>query len=189
MKKTPSALKWLAESRGRIAHKHSANASVILLLEAKVATLSSELRITELMLSNAKENQLKLDSELKALDQTVQIFDEKLDPSKIESIRGWQGRYGERGALRKYLQTFAESNAPAYLSLSDFALATIAEFSLVFSSNNELREWCHNTLRRALRVLSDRDVLEARQDDISGATSWRPKQQKPKSIAALRKST
>ncbi|MDT7517945.1 hypothetical protein RAE19_04195 [Rhodoferax sp. TBRC 17660] len=91
MKKTPSALKWLAESRGRIAHKHSANASVILLLEAKVTTLSSELRIAELMLSNAKENQLKLDSELKALDQTVQIFDERLDPTKIESIRGWQG--------------------------------------------------------------------------------------------------
>lgn len=168
---------------------HQVNQSILARLELQTAMLTSELRRTEQMLAKTQEKQLKLDAELKALDQTVQIFDERLDPTNIEPIRAWKGRYGSRGALREYLQSFAESNAPAYLSLSDFALAVMAEFSLEFRTQNELREWCHNTLRRALRVLSERDLLEARIDDLTGANLWRLKQQQPKSIAALRKST
>jgi len=42
----------------------------------------------------------KLTAELSALDQTVRIYDENIDPVLIDPVNGWQGRYGIDAARR-----------------------------------------------------------------------------------------
>ena len=78
MRKTPSYLKGLAETRAR----------------AAADILRYKQVIDEIMVSLAKAQ-----AELEACDTLIKKFDDRLDPTQVEPINHWQGRYGKRGAL------------------------------------------------------------------------------------------
>lgn len=79
MKPTPSALKWLAEKRARVAFDLDFDLPLIADLQAKAAALQEDLA---------------------AIDRSIGLYDETIDPCTIEPVNGWRGNYGKRGALK-----------------------------------------------------------------------------------------
>lgn len=86
MKKTPSALKWLAEKRARVAFV---------------------LEFNQRLIKSFEEKGDKPKTDLAALDPSITLYDSKIDPTKIDPVNswaagrlgGWAGNYrGERGA-------------------------------------------------------------------------------------------
>jgi|GEM_PF-4648916 len=80
MQKTPSYLKGLAETRAR----------------AAADVLRYQQIIDEVMVSLARAQ-----AEVDACDMLIRKFDDRLDPTQIEPVAHWKGRYGKRGALKE----------------------------------------------------------------------------------------
>ena len=87
MKKTPSALKWLAEKRARVAND----------------TMQTGRMVQELT-----ERHQRLQTQLAALDETIKVYDRTIDPTSIAPVAAWQGRYGKRGVMRGALVEILE---------------------------------------------------------------------------------
>ena len=186
MKKTPSALKWLAEKRGRVAHQVQSNASTGALLQEHIESLVMELEAARLQLACIQKRGVQFVAELSALDQTVKIYDETLDPTCIEPIKAWKGRYGERGALRRYLRNALQEASPADLSTAELAFRAMEEFSLEFVNKSERQQWWDNSLRRALGCMHQQGLVEKAESGLNTFQRWRWKQEQPKTLAELR---
>lgn len=112
MTKTPSTLMWLAEKRGLV----------------NVATQTDRM---------AQELQQLYDnhvSKLAALDLTIQLYDEAIDPSCIDTIFGWQGRYSARGILRNALPELLGKYNAAWVSSVNLEYLLVASLGIDSSS-------------------------------------------------------
>ncbi len=90
MKKTPSYLKGLAETRARLA---------------------GDIERHERLLSEIPEKVAQARRELEACDLLIRRFDGRLDPQKIAPIRHW--RYSKkRGVLRDTIIAIVKDSAP-----------------------------------------------------------------------------
>jgi hypothetical protein len=191
MKKVPSALKWLAEKRARIAGQVQASQQVLELASAQVESLERELVAMKAFHAHSAAKVAQHTEELACLDGSVVIYDASLDPREIGTVNGWAGRYGKRGALREFLIQVLESRAPDYVSTSELALLTMAEFSLVFDHWKLRKTWYEHSLRNALKGLKAQGRIEASVDPLlvdqgTEIRGWRIKRECPQSLAALR---
>lgn len=155
MRKTPSYLKGLAETRARAAGEVARYAAIIEEVQEKLAASRAE---------------------LEACDKLIRRFDERLDPTEIEPIRAWQGRFGRRGALREALARYVKEAYPNAISTTELAIRAQVEFQLDFGTPNLRRIWVHDSVGGALKVLTARKVLERMHDPQvnSGMTGyWR----------------
>lgn len=189
MKKTPSALKWLAEKRARIAAQLASCEQVVELIGGDVAILSHELTNAQSLLAGAERRRARLTEELTAIDRTVTLYDENIDPKTIGMINAWQGNYGKRGALRNFLCDTLKSRAPEFVQTSELAVLVIMEFSLVFEHKDLRNSWYSGSFRGALKVLTSQGYLErshklVNTDNATG--SWRWKQEVAPTLAGLR---
>ena len=141
VKKVPSALKWLAEKRARVAGHLQANKGTYELLCGHVDALDRELQAAVALKAKTGENVQKLTEALAALDRTVVIYDESIQPEGIGIINGWQGRYGKRGALREYLLEVLALRSPDHVTSPELAFLAINEFGLVFSHPDDRKRW------------------------------------------------
>lgn len=94
-KKTPSALKWLAETRARVSYE-----------------LAESERVWLAMLERTR----KLREELAAVDRTLTIYDPSLCPADIQPVNGHRPEYGSRGGLTAAITHILKSQAPHYVS-------------------------------------------------------------------------
>ena len=188
MKKVPSALKWLAEKRARLAGELLSCEQTIDHLESSIPELRNRLAFSEQALINAGKRKQRLVKELTAFDQVVQVYDAGITPADIEPINAWQGRYGKRGALREFLIETLQSRAPAYVLTNELELLTIVNFSLAFDHPADRKKWYDGSFRNTLKVLACQNLIERSHpadtytQDIG---SWRWKQEKPKTLAEL----
>lgn len=168
MKKTPSALKWLAEKRARVAHD-----------------LELTARVAEVL--NARHEKLKLD--LAALDRAVTIYDPALDPKKIGGVNGWQGRYGKRGSMRAAIESVLKAHAPDWMATDNIEALVTLELDLVFEAPGLRKRWYDNSFTKQLRELVAEGLVE-RYHDATVATSevgrWRWKQLSTPTLVQLR---
>lgn len=95
VKKTPSALKWLAEKRARATHdvEH---------LQRLAEDVQRRLEVVRL--------------DLAALDRAIRLYDENIDPTQIEAVHGWKGKYGSRGSLKGAILGVLEAHAQEWVS-------------------------------------------------------------------------
>lgn len=156
MRKTPSYLKGLAETRAR------ASADVVRLQ-----------RIHEEITQRLAEAEAELD----ACDRLIRKYDSRLDPGTIKPIAGWQNRYGKRGALRASLIRHLQKAFPNALGTGELMWAVELEFKLDFITPGERGHWRHNSLGRALNVLVVDGIVERMHDVTNGTNSgvgrWR----------------
>lgn len=155
MRKTPSYLKGLAETRARAAGE-----------VARYSAIIEEVR-HQLAASQA---------ELEACDRLIRRFDERLVPEEIEPIQAWQGRFGKRGALREALVRYVKEAYPNAISTTEIAIRAQIEFQLDFGTPNLRRAWVHSSVGGALKVLVARKVIARMHDPQvnSGMTGyWR----------------
>src|SRR5450830_1876544 len=132
MKKTPSALKWLAEKRARISGELLSAEQVLARLTADKDLVLEELAMAQRLLDAAQCRCSRLKTEVVAMDQVVQLYDAGIQPDQIQPINAWQGNYGKRGALRKFLIETFKSESPAYLTSKELEILAITHFSLIF---------------------------------------------------------
>jgi hypothetical protein len=191
MKKVPTALKWLAEKRARVAGQLQASQQVHELVSAQVDALEKELAGLRVIRIRAAEKVTQRTRELAALDGTVVIYDDTIDPQSIGVIHGWTGRYGKRGALREFLFATLQSRAPEYVPTPELALLCMTEFSLVFEHWKLRYHWYHQSLRNALLGLEKQGRIERAptrpfaNEDGNAVQGWRIKQEQPGTLASL----
>ncbi len=167
MKKTPSALKWLAEKRARVAH---------------------DLAQTERIVAGLTERLEALRVDLAALDRTLGIYDPSIDPDAIGSVNGWQGKAGHRGALRGTVLKVLEDHAPDWVSTVNVEALVTMNLGLFFELPELRSHWYAGSFRSTLKKLVLSGLVE--KDDDSGLPNgmvrWRLKQEKVRTLAELR---
>lgn len=165
MRKTPSYLKGLAETRARAAG--DLERALELLAEAQRAVDAAR-------------------SDLAACDRLITKFDSSIDPGKIAPIRGYKGRYGWRGDLANAIECYLRENAPSEVGTAEIALAVQTRFNLEFVSTKERRYWVKNSITGRLRKLTVDGVVERLHDTQTAEEGrWRWKQP-VNSLAELR---
>jgi hypothetical protein len=120
MTKTPSALKWLAEKRARVAHDLTQTAR----LADDLARRSEELRV-----------------DLAALDHSIRLYDANIDPASIGTVAGWKGRYGSRGAMRETIEAVLQELAPEWVSTDNLEMLVCARLGLTFETPLQRKRW------------------------------------------------
>lgn len=158
MRKTPSYLKGLAETRARAAADVLRYKQVIDEVTAGLA---------------------KAQAELEACDTLIKKFDDRLDPTLIEPVLHWKGRYGKRGALREAILALLRERAPAAVSTPEICWAMQLKFKIGFSHWKERDNWRRNSVLSCLKKLVKDGLVDARQDpsNTGFVGSWRAVEQ------------
>lgn len=143
MKPTPSALKWLAETRARVAHELAESERVEVALQARMG---------------------KLREELAALDRTLTIYDPTIRPAEVQPVNGHRPNYGTRGGLTAAIARVLKAQEPHYVSTELLLVLLCAEFKLEFETPQELSRWRKNVVARRLRHMLDQGLVEREQD-------------------------
>jgi hypothetical protein len=167
MKKVPSYLKGLAETRARVA------ADVI-----RYTRIRDEV-ITYLAVAEA---------ELAACDRLIKKFDLRLDPTSIKPIKAWQGRYGQRGALKDATEAYLKTNAPTAITTTEICWELQTKFQLDFEHPMERKRWINNSLKTHLRRLVGLGQVERSEETASDGSKhrgWRWKQEGAKTLDDL----
>lgn len=146
MAKTPSYLKGLAETRARAAGD-------VLTYEKMHADVTKRLGDARM--------------ELEACDRLIKKFDKRLDPNRIEPIRGTTGRYKRHGGLRDCLLDYLKDQYPSEVSTSELSLFAQAEFDLAFAGWKAYHAWMNNSLGRQIRRLCDEGLIERMHDALA----------------------
>lgn len=171
MKKTPSALKWLAEKRGRIAHELQQTAAIAEKIQANLARLRVDLA---------------------SLDRVIQVYDSAIDPTAIAPVAAHKGKYGAHGALKQAVVRNLQALAPDWVSTDNLEVLVCLELGLGFVTRAERKRWYDNSFRMCLKKLVHTGVAERLQDPLDhGADvgAWRWRQEAPTTLAELSAST
>lgn len=159
MKKVHSYLKGLAETRARAHGEVERN-------EALLAELDESLDAAEKALARVQELRQKTaarleqaKAELNACDTLIRKYDKRIDPSRIEPIHEWRGRYGKRGALQEYVEQALRDALPDALSTRVLSAMCVAEFGLQFTTHAERMMWHRNTLRTKLKTMAQKGTI------------------------------
>lgn len=143
MKKTPSYLKGLAETRARLA---------------------GDVARHERLLGEISERLGQARRELEACDLLIRRFDERLDPQKIAPIRPW--RYlKKRGVLREAIIAILKDSAPSAVTTREIGWELQIRLGLGFETAAEYSKWLHDSVARQLKCF----VVERRVERLHDA--------------------
>lgn len=143
MRKTPSYLKGLAETRARAAR---------------------DVQCYQQLVDELQTRLTQAPAELLACDTLIRKFDPRLDPGMIDPVSHWQGRYGKRGALKQAILKVLQAQAPEEVTTTMIGLAVQAEFRLVFHLPVEREAWIANSVRNCLKKLVKEGLAKACHD-------------------------
>jgi hypothetical protein len=170
MKQTPSALKWLAEKRARLAN---------------------DLKQTRKIALELTEKAQVLEADLAALDRSLRLYDGRIEPANIEPVNGWQGNYGKRGALRAAVVEVLKEFAPEWMTTTNISLLICAKFGLDFSTAADRKHWYTGSFRGTLKRLEVERLVEHEcnpEPDGSEVARWRWKDAGTQTLSALTRS-
>lgn len=142
MKNTPSALKWLAEKRGRLAH---------------------DLAVTQAIAQDVNRRVEALQLDLEAMDRALTIFDSAIVPADIAPVHAHRS-YGKRGALREAVVHVLQAHAPAWVATENIEALVRIELGLTFETPAVRKRWYDNSLTKQLRVLVAEGLVERHHD-------------------------
>jgi hypothetical protein len=137
MRKTPSYLKGLAETRARLA--------------------SDIQRYDRLLKEIAASRDLAL-RQIEGCDLLIKKFDARLDPDRIKPIQA--PATGRRGALRDALIQILQESAPTPVSTSALTLEAAVRLKMEFASRRERRQWQSNSVKRQLQLFLKQGLVE-----------------------------
>ena len=154
MKKTPSALKWLAEKRARLAHDLAHTRQIALDVNRRLATLEVDLA---------------------ALDRALVIYDPDINPERIEPVNAHRA-YGKRGAFRDCIVDVLQKHSPEWVATENVETLVCIELGMKFETAALRKRWYDNSLRAQLKRLVTEGMVERRHvptQFTSEAGHWR----------------
>ena len=140
MPNIPTALKWLAENRARKAF---------------------DLAHTEKLVKELQRNARVLRSDLEALDRTIVLYDKRIDPTQIQPVNWWKGRYGKRGGLRDAVAEVIRAEAPHWVLTTNIEAVVRAKFNLDFATKTDRTRWHEGGFRSAFDLLRRDGLIES----------------------------
>ena len=164
MRKTPSYLKGLAETRARVAGDLQRYEKQHPQLEVKLKAAKADLERCQRLYTGVCRGLAEAKADLESCDRLIHKFDDRLDPEQIVPIQAWKGRYGKRGGLKEMMSQFLKDLAPVATSTPELAQAFVAEFHLEFATVKELKAWTHNSVGRSLKGLVMEGLVERLHD-------------------------
>lgn len=157
--RTPPDLKWLVNERASVHGAIRTQEVKLVELEAKQATLLRQLaRVNRDSLAAGAATE-RLRANLQALDTSIALVHQGVNPSCLGSVQAWAGRYGERGALQAFVRETLKACAPSALTMTVLLDLAAQNFGQVFSVPNERRSF-RKSVRSALRALHVRELIE-----------------------------
>ncbi len=168
MKNTPSALKWLAEKRGRLAHDLVQTRQIAADVNARVSTLEADLA---------------------AVDRAITIFDATINPERIEPVNA-HTRYGKRGALRDSVLAALKAHGVEWVATENVEALVCLELGLTFETPAVRKRWYDNSLRKQLKRFVEEGLVERQHDaaDLgveTGRWRWLSMKRTPSTLAEL----
>jgi len=167
MKKTPSYLKGLAETR---------------------AHLAGDIERFERVSGEIAEKLVLARRELEACDLLIRRFDGRLDPKKIPRISRWRHHPGRRGQFRGAVIDILRARAPNPVTTTEMAWELQLRFGLAFDTAEDYREWYGGSVARQLRRLAAENLIERLHDPLLVAAEvgrWRWKADVASSLTDL----
>ena len=164
MRKTPSYLKGLAETRARVAGDLQRHEKQHSQLEVTLNATKADLERHQRRYTGVCKGLAEAKADLESCDRLIRKFDDRLDPSQIEPIHAWKGRYGKRGGLKEMIDQVLKDFAPVAMTTPELAQAVMAEFQLEFATEKALKMWSHNSLGRSLKILVAAGLVERLHD-------------------------
>lgn len=169
MRKTPSYLKGLAETRARAAGD---------------VERFSEIR------DDVMKRLAAAQSVLASCDRLIEKYDTRLDPNLIKPIHAWQGRYGKRGALRTYIHRVIQEAWPEEITTAEVAWSVQIEFQIHFDTWQQKKHWKDKSVLNTIHSLLKEGVVERLHDAERPPTGevgrWRWKKDSYPSLDHLR---
>ena len=188
MKKIPTELKQLAERRARVVGALSASVPSEQYAD-QIEILKLQLKNMEAMFLASSKKKERLLEELAHIDKQFLDAYPTVNTGSIEPIAAWKGKYGKRGALRKFVLETLKSYAPAFIPTTKLSELATIEFSLVFENSAARKKWNDNSFRSALKSLSIDGRVERSEEPLSaehkGLSHWRIKQESHPTLASL----
>lgn len=136
MKKLPSYLKGLVESRARSA--------------GDIERLQELRRLLDVEIENAR-------TRLQSADTLIRDFNPLLDPSRIQPVQSRKAPYGK---LREAVRLILQGAAPTALPTSEVAFLVAEKLELRFHTVADFRSWTKNAVHRELRKQTETGTLE-----------------------------
>jgi hypothetical protein len=148
MRRTPSYLKGLAETRARLA--------------GDIERYERTMHDLQVLID-------KVRLEKDACDTLIKKFDQRLDPGLIEPIRQHNPRYGTRGKLKAVILSCVQKAYPSEVTTPEIGLTLQVVFGLDFATWQETEEWTANSVRPQLRKLVKEGLVERLHEATAGA--------------------
>jgi hypothetical protein len=159
MRRTPPDLKWLLNERASVHGAIQAQEERRSKLEAKQLKLEHQLEIVQRDCQRTAVAIERLKANLQALDTSVTLVHQEVNPSCAGSVQAWAGRYGERGALTAFVKGALQSSAPGALTMTVLLDLAARHFGQAFSVPSERRSF-RKSVRSALHALHLKGQVE-----------------------------
>lgn len=171
-KKTPSALKQIAERRARAT-------AVIERIQGRIPHVDSLIREARSELSRLEAVRAALEAKLMRCQEDVESIDGALrnkypsvNPTLIDPTYSIREEYKHRGVLIQTAQEILMGANGAPLSTKEIALSVVNQLGISLSSPAELKTWMDNSLRPTLRKLKQTKSELIRVSRPGHPTTW-----------------
>jgi hypothetical protein len=142
-------------------------------LEAKQLNVAQQLEKVKRTRQGAEVTAERLKANLQALDISIALVHQAVNPSCAGSVHAWAGRYGERGALTAFVKTTLQANAPNAVPMTALLNLSANKFGQVFVVPSERRSF-RKSVRSALHALHLKGLVEPLHDGAgSEHGQWR----------------
>jgi hypothetical protein len=181
--RTPPAIKWLLNERAALAGAAQSLKARELLLVRRVQALQRRTEVLQVEVAESGRLHAQKVASIEALDTSLELIHSGVDPAAAGCVKAWQGKYGERGALKAFLLLKLMQAEPGPLRMTDIANMAIHQFNLTVVRKDE-RDRLTNTLRKQCSRLQDAGLIEGLHDPSKTSTGiWRWRS--PPSLADL----
>ena len=167
MNNTPTALRWLANKRARVAH----DLSQLEVVSKQVLDRLADLRL-----------------DLQGLDRVIRVYDPALNPEQIENVRPHR-RVGGRGMLKATMIHVLRKHSPEWLATDVIEIMVVSHLQLAFETAALRKRWHDDVFGAQLRKLVAERLVERLQDPTvptSEMGRWRWREDSIPTLADLR---
>lgn len=127
---TPPDLKWLLNERAMLTGSMYALRNRISREEREIARLQALLERQQQTVTAARAELASAEGARTGLDKSLALLYPQVSPSAGGVVYAWAGRYGEWGALTRFVLSLVQATAPEPVTCAELASLVIKEFGL-----------------------------------------------------------